>query len=197
MKNLVCLILFFFVVCAFGQKENDKSLLQTFDDSWREERIPMPLGFAPQIPLKGVEEIRFAEGWAQKDSDTFWTYAFVWNVNLKEMLTTETLALYMQYYFDGLMSVVNKDKNKTVPKTVALFLKKDHTKDTIHFIGKVHLYDAFHTKEMITLNCTVRQFYCAKKQKSLVMFHFSPQAFGHATWDELNTVEIKGKPCNH
>ncbi|MEM6720309.1 MAG: hypothetical protein AAF611_13370 [Bacteroidota bacterium] len=194
MKNLVCLITLFFTICTFGQEEKE-SLLLTFDDSWRKEILPMPLSFAPQIPLKGVEEVRFSKGWAQKDSDTFWTYAFVWNVNLNEMLTTKTLELYMQYYFDGLMGVVNKDKSKTVPKTIALFLKEDDTKETAHFIGKIQLYDAFHTKDMTTLNCSVRQVYCAEKQKSFVLFHFSPQEFAHATWDELYTVALKEKPC--
>jgi len=197
MKNLVALITLFFVFCAFGQEEEKESLLTTADDSWQKEIIPIPLGFAPQIPLKGVEEVRFAKGWAKKERDDFWTYAFVWNVNLNEMLTSKTLALYMQYYFDGLMGVVNKDKSKIVPKTIAQFLKKDTTNNTANFVGKIQLYDAFHTKDMMTLNCTVQQFYCAEKQKSFVLFHFSPKEFEHAIWKELNGVALKETPCEH
>ena len=196
MKNLVYLITFFLIVCAFGQEEKE-SILITSDDSWRKEIIPMPLGFAPQIPLKGVEEVRFSEGWAQKESDGFWTYAFVWNVDLNEILTTKTLELYMQYYFDGLMGVVNKDKSKKVPKTIAQFLNKNKAKDAAYSVGEIQLYDAFHTKDIITLNCIVQQFWCAEKKKSLVVFRFSPKEFEHAIWKELKTIKIQGTPCNH
>lgn len=194
MKNLLYFISLFVTIYAFGQEEKE-SLLVTFDDSWKKEFIQMPLGFAPQIPLKGEEEIRFAKGWATKDSDSFWTYAFVWKVALTDMLTAQQLELYMQYYFDGLMNVVNKDKNKVVPNTVALFLKKEKTTAANHFVGKIQLYDSFHTKDIITLNCTVLQYNCTETQKALILFHFSPKEFGHSTWDELNTVTLKQKPC--
>ena len=195
MKKILLLLTFFCAISVFGQKEDYKRALVTFDDSWREEIIPMPIGFAPQIPLKGIEEVRFAKGWSTKGDDTFWTYAFLWNIELTEMLSTKQLELYMQYYFDGLMTTVNKDKDKVVPKTIALFLKKETNTDANHFVGKIQLYDSFHTKDIITLNCTVLQYNCTKEKKSMVLFHFSPKEFGHATWDELHTVKLKEKPC--
>ncbi|MEM6686976.1 MAG: hypothetical protein AAF617_14435, partial [Bacteroidota bacterium] len=65
MKNIVYIIALFSTMCVFGQQEKERILI-TFDDSWRTEMIPMPLSFAPQIPLKGMEEVRFSKGWAQK-----------------------------------------------------------------------------------------------------------------------------------
>ena len=41
-------------------------------DGWRSETIPFPLEFAPSIPHRGVEEIRFAPGFGRAsgwDSD--------------------------------------------------------------------------------------------------------------------------------
>ena len=190
MKHILIIITLFCSVHAFAQKHEGK-LLKTSDDSWKEEIIPMPLHFAPQIPFKGVEEIRFAKGWSKKEDATFWTYAFVWYIDLTTILTTNQLESYMQYYFDGLMTVVNKDKSKVLPKTVALFLEKDDA----YFVGKIQLYDAFHTKDLITLYCTVQQYYCEEQQKSMVLFRLTPKAFGHSIWDELLTVELKEKPC--
>ncbi|WP_420571158.1 hypothetical protein [Kordia sp.] len=193
MKKILFVLTFFCTITVFGQKEDYKNLLVTADDSWRQEIISMPIGFAPQIPHKGIEEVRFAKGWSTKESDTFWTYAFLWNVEITKTLTTDQLELYMQYYFDGLMNVVNKEKDKVVPKTVALFLKKET--DTDHFVGKIQLYDAFHTKNIITLYCTVSQKNCAAQKKSMILFRFSPKKFGDTTWDELNTVKLIENPC--
>ena len=80
MKHILILITLFCSIHVFAQKQ-EANLLKTSDDSWKEEVILMPLHFAPQIPFKGVEEIRFAKGWSKKEDATFWTYAFVWNVD--------------------------------------------------------------------------------------------------------------------
>ncbi|WP_298515049.1 hypothetical protein [uncultured Kordia sp.] len=192
MKNILYILTLFCTISVFGQEDEDYTIrLIPPDDSWRQEVIPMPLGFAPQIPVNGIEEVLFAKGWSTKGDDTFWTYAFLWNVNQIETLTINQLELYMQYYFDGLMTAVNKDKDKVVPKTEALFLKKEAG----YFVGKIQLYDAFHTKDIITLNCTVMQYQCPKTKKSMVLFHFSPKEFGHATWNKLHTVKLKENPC--
>jgi len=196
MKKILTILTLFCTMIVVGQKENYKNKLITFDNTWRQEIIPMPIGFAPQIPLKGIEEVRFAKGWSTKGDDTFWTYAFLWSVQQTDILTTSQLEVYMQYYFDGLMNVVNKDKSKVVPKTVALFLEDKKDTKAKHFVGKIQLYDAFHTKDMITLNCTVMQYQCPETKKSMVLFHFSPKEFGHATWNKLHTVKLKENPCD-
>lgn len=36
---------------------------------WTIERFLIPISFAPQIPYKGVEDIRFTPGWGKVDSD--------------------------------------------------------------------------------------------------------------------------------
>ena len=45
---------------------------------WTIERFLIPISFAPQISYTGVEDIRFAPGWANAGSDEYWTYAFLW-----------------------------------------------------------------------------------------------------------------------
>ncbi|MEM7393198.1 MAG: hypothetical protein AAF492_12705, partial [Verrucomicrobiota bacterium] len=44
---------------------------------WFGERIALPTGFAPDMTLKGVEEIRFAPGMFKPDAADFFTYVFV------------------------------------------------------------------------------------------------------------------------
>lgn len=43
-------------------------------EGWREETIPFPLSFAPDLPHRGVELLRFAPGFLEQGQDGFWSY---------------------------------------------------------------------------------------------------------------------------
>lgn len=193
-NNFVLITVFLQSFLVFSQDKTTTNLLIS-DASWGKEIIRMPLHFAPEIPYKGVEEIRFSPDWSKQEADGFWSYAFVWDIDLNKELTATNVETYLQYYFDGLMGGVNKDKDKIVPKTIALFLKKENDAEVSEFVGKLQVYNSFHTKDIMILYCTVKQYYCTEKQKSMVLFRFSPKAFGHAIWEQLNTVKLHEKPC--
>ena len=48
---------------------------------WGIERFQIPIQFAPSIAYKGVEDIRFTPGWAKKDSEEYWSYVFLWDLD--------------------------------------------------------------------------------------------------------------------
>ncbi|MEL7120483.1 MAG: hypothetical protein AAFO07_13615 [Bacteroidota bacterium] len=172
---------FFSSFQVFGQKP--ETVLKS-PDTWREEIIPFPLGFAPEIDLVGFEDIRFSKGWPDSTKQGFWTYSFVWYVDKTEALTETTLASYFEYYFDGLMQVVNKDDIKIDP-TICLFIK---TEDG--FKGKIRTYDSFFTKDYIVLNLKVKQFNCGE-EKQIIRFELSPKAYDHPLWEKFKEVELK------
>jgi hypothetical protein len=69
-------------------------------DGWTVERLPFPIEFAPQIPYKGVEELRFAPGWGDIKSDEHWTYAFLWcsmEKYLTELHVTKPNVIHLTY----------------------------------------------------------------------------------------------------
>ncbi len=191
-KNIIIVVSFFMSFVHYAQEQPE---LLTSDASWGKEIIKMPIHFAPQIPYKGVEEIRFSPNWSKQDRNGYWSYVFVWDIDLNEKLTAKDLETYLKYYFDGLMDVVNKEKNKILPKTMALFLPKENTNDTNDFVGKLQIYNSFHTRDIMQLHCTVVQYHCVKEQKSKVVFRFSPKDLEHHIWDELNIIKLKQKPC--
>ena len=195
-KYRLLTLLLFQTILIFGQEKQEVNLL-TSATSWGKEIIQMPLHFAPEIPYKGVEELRFSPDWSKQESDGYWTYAFVWDVDLNKKLTATDLEKDLQYYFDGLMDGVNKDKGKILPKTIALFLKKENTTGASEFVGKLQIYNSFHTKDVMILYCTVEQYYCKEKQKSMVLFRFSPKEFTHPIWQKLETVQLREKPCEN
>lgn len=196
MKQISLIIMMSLLSYMSFSQEKLKTDLLISEDSWGKEIISMPIHFAPQIPYKGIEEIRFAPGWSKPKEDGFWSYVFVWNIDLNKQLTANDLETYLQYYFDGLMNVVNKEKEKVLPKTVALFIKKENNIKVNEFVGKLQIYNAFHTKEVMQLHCTVKQYYCAEQQRSMVLFRFSPKDQKHPIWDKLNRVKLAKQPCD-
>lgn len=42
-------------------------------DGWKGETIPFPLGFAPDLPYRGVEELRCPPGFFEPNSSHFWS----------------------------------------------------------------------------------------------------------------------------
>src|SRR5438552_2880670 len=60
-------------------------------DGWGGETIELPPGFAPDMKLKGSEHIRFAPGMMKPESDSFFSYAFVFELQPKAGLTEAVL----------------------------------------------------------------------------------------------------------
>src|SRR5689334_3811165 len=78
---------------------------------WTIERFLIPISFAPQISYKGVEDIRFAPGWANAKSDEYWTYAFLWYLEDAVKITAPIIEENLKAYYTGLFKV-NTDSSK-------------------------------------------------------------------------------------
>ncbi len=195
-KIIITSILLSFSIFTFGQKNEEVNLIQT-DSTWGKEIIQVPFWFAPKINYKGYEDIRFAKGWEKIDSSGFWTLVFAWDINLKTKPTTKFFEDNLKLYFDGLMKVVNEDKEFTIPKTKAFFREGKQKKEITTFTGTVETYDAFTTKKMIILNVTIESYYCEKKKKYMPLFKFSPQNFKHDVWKNLNNIKLHATICDN
>lgn len=194
MKNHLIITFFLILMIpawVFSQIDSTIVLLEAPED-WRAELLAFPLAFAPSLPYKGVEDIRFAKGWPDKNSEEFWAYALVWDIENDPKLTAIELEKKMKVYFDGLMEAVAEDKELepgVTDNTLALFMPAD-AKNSTDFIGKVQVYDAFFLQDRITLNMKVRSTYCEKTNKYLVLFHVSPKEYEHEIWKSLEEVSI-------
>ncbi|MEO7562038.1 MAG: hypothetical protein ABIT07_05545, partial [Ferruginibacter sp.] len=86
MKILIISLLYLTALSSFGQnptgdfdgKKWNAPYTLNFPTGWDVERFLIPIEFAPQISYKGVEDIRFAPGWAKEKTAEYWTYAFLW-----------------------------------------------------------------------------------------------------------------------
>jgi|JI6StandDraft_1071083.scaffolds.fasta_scaffold07740_5 hypothetical protein len=194
-KIIIISILLNCSIYSFGQQKEEINLIQA-DSTWSKEIIQIPFWFAPEINFNGHEDIRFAKGWEKIDSTGFWTYVFAWEINLKTKPTTKFFEDNLKLYFDGLMKVVNEDTLLIIPKTKALFIRKEQKKEITTFTGILEIYDAFTTKKMIKLNVTIESYYCKKTKTFIPLFRFSPKDFKHEAWEMLNQVTLRPNICN-
>ncbi|MBI3866583.1 MAG: hypothetical protein HY290_32275, partial [Planctomycetia bacterium] len=67
--------------------EDPKAPRLAAPEGWGGETIALPPGFAPDMKLKGSEHIRFAPGMMKAESDSFFSYAFVFELESKPELT--------------------------------------------------------------------------------------------------------------
>ena len=169
----------FLPLISNAQQKPEESILLAPDD-WRSERIEFPLSFAPDLPLKGYEDVRFAPGWGEPDNEEFWTYAFVWVLEEDISFEQEDLETYLEAYYDGLMKVV-ADLDDTGSK---VSLKKI----TNGFEGSVTTIDGFFTKGTIHLNISVQQ------DTNHWLFKLSPQPIEHPVWAGLQAITIAESP---
>ena len=195
-ENIVLIsILLFCSIFTFGQKKENVNLIKA-DSTWGKEIIKVPFWFATEIEYKGFEDIRFAKGWEDIESDGFWVLAFAWDINLKTKPNAKFFEDNLKLYYDGLMKVVNEDEAISIPKTAALFAEGKTKNRISNFTGIVKTYDAFTTKKIINLYVTIESYYCKKTDRYIPFFRFSPKEFSDISWENLNAVKLQNNMCN-
>src|SRR5436189_154580 len=143
---------------------------------WKQETIPFPLDFAKDIPLQGVEELRFAPGMFKPEAPGYWSYAFAWWLDGEPALGQAELERSLLSYFQGLTTEVAKEKGRTldpgrfrvsVRPASGAPAKEGHTVQA--FSGTAELYDAFATGKPITLNLDVWVWDCPVAGKRVAL----------------------------
>lgn len=125
---------------------------------WGSERFSLPPEFASQINYKGVEEVRFAPGWADIKSDEHWSYSFLWWLDGKPKVDALILQANLKAYYTGLVArnIISRKipENKIVPTIVVVKKIKNLSNDLESYNGTIRMLD-YHTQQSMTLNCTV------------------------------------------
>jgi len=161
-------------------------------EGWQHETIPFPLEFAPDLPYRGVEELRFAPGIFKPDQAGYWSYAFVWWLDGKPALGAAELNASLERYFAGLCVSVAKDKGQTIDPakfSASMRLVNSSPRKLGHavtsFTGIVESYDPFATGKTIVLNLEAWVWDCDKSGKRAVLVLASPSPQNAAIWTSL------------
>lgn len=189
---LPSLLLFGYVGCFAQESGSATSAILKAPDDWSQESFALPPTFVTDLDVVGVEEVRFAPGWADPASTQFWTYTFAWYLDGDAKLTEQRLEKLMEEYFTGLTQSVGSqngiEKDKII-KANAQFTATATSADQPTFEGTVALFDVFFTQRLITLNAKVEVTHCSELDKQLILFSFSPQAFANEVWEVFNAVQ--------
>ncbi|MBY6187144.1 hypothetical protein KUV89_11000 [Marinobacter hydrocarbonoclasticus] len=88
---------------------------------WRGERIALPPEFAPNLPFKGVEELRFSPGMYDPQANDFFSYLFAFSLDPGTPLDRASIARLLTLYYQGLcQTVAEGNEFECQPDSVSL-----------------------------------------------------------------------------
>ena len=153
---------------------------------WNHETIPFPLGFAPQLPYRGVEVLRFAPGWSKPDQTGYWSYTFVWWLTEKPVFDAATLEGALTIYFRGLSQAVGEGRFQIAPNLFGAELVLDSPAQRL--TGQIRTMDAFTTGLPLTLNVVIESRECVKAGRHAITFTLSPRPRTDPIWQDLQST---------
>ena len=102
-------------------------------------------------------------------------------------MTESKLTESFNSYYDGLMGVNFNNQTDTtnsnrLDKALCLFIKTSEG-----FTGKMRVYDTFFSKDYMTLNIKVKEYFCAISNKQIILCDISPKSLDNKLWGFLKT----------
>ena len=160
-----------------------------FPDGWGFERFLIPISFVPEIPYKGVEDIRFMPGWGKAESNDYWSYAFLWYLEGHQKITPNIIENNLDVYYTGLAAAMQLENSHNKPLTVKTRMRKTRSKegDIKTFYGSVYMLDYMANKPM-ELQCKVHLKYSEIQNSTFVFYEISPLPFSDKIWESLDIL---------
>jgi len=167
-------------------------------DGWSGETIALPPGFAPDLTLKGVEKIRFAPGMMKPASDSFFSYAFAFELQSKPALTEPVVKEEFLKYYRGLCKAVLNGKLPEIdPSEFTLELKrvKSDTENSsdekavdapTRYTGTLDWVEPFATKKPQKLELEIWTW--SRNDRNFIFTCVSPQSRDSAIWKQLRAI---------
>lgn len=165
---------------------------------WGGESIELPPGFAPDMQLKGSEHIRFAPGMMKPASDSFFSYAFVFELQPRPALTEAVIKEEFLKYYRGLCTAVLDGKLPDVdPAKFVLELKpvKSEGKGSLsekavdslqQFTATLDWLEPFATKQPQKLNLEIYSW--SRNDHNYLFACVSPQDRAAPIWKQLRAI---------
>lgn len=167
---------------ALAPLQDGPTLLPETPPNWLFERLEFPLSFAPELEFEGFEELAFAPGMFDPESDSYFSYALA--ILLHEELEVDAAFVesFLVAYYRGLCQAVAEGRFELDREAVAVRVEGDRRR----FSATVDMFDAFVTGEPLTLRfeLSVRQ-----RARGTELFGLaSPKPEGAGIWGELRAL---------
>jgi hypothetical protein len=188
------ILLFLFSPLYVSAQQAEALSILKAEENWGKEIIQFPVDWAPGMTLNGFEELRFAPGWADPESEQFWTLVMAWSVASDAPLSTKDITHNLERYFTGLM--IPNHWATQFPDPVLILKNHKNNEESADLTGKMKFFDGFHTGKMISANIKAEQFFCEDKQRTYVLLRFSPKTYDHPVWDALQGIRSISDLCD-
>lgn len=193
-----CLLFVLSSVTAFAAQDKYENFSWESPNGWKGAIFDVPTWFAKDMIYNGREIIRFHDGFYDKNSSGFWTYAFALLVVQTELPTTKSLIDESRRYFTGLARVLGDNKNADYPVDKIIVTPKSSW--IISNNGKkqsqlfeFQIYDSFTTGKPVKLNARITTWLCSDKHRA-IHYSLSPQELTHPLWAQLDK-EVDALKC--
>jgi hypothetical protein len=165
----------------------EKSLLPPPPAGWRTERLEFPLSFAPELDYRGHEDLLFAPGMFNPDSESYFSYALAWSLSGPDGTAVELdeagLARFLETYFRGLCKAVSADRG--LERDVSE-VKASVERDGPRYRASVAMFDPFTTGAALDLVIELELY--ARPHATEVLGLASPIFLTAPIWDELHAL---------
>jgi hypothetical protein len=158
MKKLIAVLFNVIVlsVVSHAQQQQTPQLLKQ-PANWQFERFSLPPQFAPDIPYKGAEELRFSPGMFVKDSAEYFTYAFVAEFDNSKSISQDDVKNYLLTYFKGLCSNTAKQRNLSIDTSkITVAMEKKLTKGEEIYNALLDIFGVFADGAAVKLNAEIK-----------------------------------------
>ncbi|HEV8508460.1 MAG TPA: hypothetical protein VGQ53_23855 [Chitinophagaceae bacterium] len=175
------------ILCA--QSQTAQLLKQPAD--WQFERFTLPPEFAPNIPYKGVEELRFSPGMFVKDSANYFTYAFVAELDNINSISKDNIKDYLLEYFKGLCSSTAKQRKLSIDTSkITVSVDKDaSTGKDDHYNATLNIFGVFADGAPVRLNMEIKVMKDKAASKLYLVFIGSPLSKSDEVWTKLRSIQ--------
>ena len=191
MKKISLFLLLFLSVLLVAYAQPKPVLLPAPAD-WQFEQFSLPPIFAPTVPYKGLEELRFSPDMFKKDAPNYFTYAFSARLDNTTNVSQADISNYLLTYFRGLCSKTAADRKlapvDTTAIAVAIAPKGSAAPASIYEIT-LHAFGVFTDGAPITLNMEAKVLADPADRRVYVLFIVSPQPKTAPIWQQLHDLQ--------
>lgn len=195
--SLSTLVAFLAITVATTQAQERPVFELKAPKGWGGEQIKIPTSFAPSMRWKGTEAIRFAPGMFKPDSDSFFSYTFVFAIDASPSLTAKEIEREILTYYRGLSTAVLKSRGKEVDIEKFRFMLKErkplkgrspHDHKSVRFNGELQWVEPFATAKEQTLNMELEAWSCEQTKRKYLLVSVSPQKTDAEIWKQLRMI---------
>ena len=159
-------------------------LLPEAPPGWRFERLDFPLSFAPELTYDGFEELYFAPGMFEPDSDSYFSYVLAMRLEEDVAVDEELLTQLLETYYRGLCRALGEGRQ--LERDPAAVVATVHHDGRV-FVSSVEMVDPFVTGEALDLRLELSVRAGARHTELLALA--SPLPLDAPIWNELRGVQ--------